>query len=111
VPGRQEAPHPVLFVWLTGDALAVMRRSLQRVYRAVAGALPDGEYVDVVLLNSAPELLAEVEAAGCLLAEPDPEERRRALAAAAAPLPGPGAPPEDRQELAPRRPWWMFWRR
>jgi hypothetical protein len=49
-----------------------------------AGRILRGDFLDVLVLNSAPELLVEVEAARSLLVENDPEERARALAAASA---------------------------
>ncbi len=80
VPGRQDEPQLVLFVWLGAGALRSLRAALNQVCDVVARVLPGGQYLDVVILNSAPELLAAVEAADCLLLERDPEERRRALA-------------------------------
>ncbi len=84
VPARQEAPSLVLFVWLRASALHSLRFALNLVTEAVARALPDGDYLDVVVLNSAPELLADVERARSLLVENDPEERERAISAASA---------------------------
>ena len=84
VPARQEAPSLVLFVWLQAPALRSLRFALNLVSEAVARSLPDGNYLDVVVLNSAPEWLAVVERARSLLVENDPEERARALAAASA---------------------------
>ena len=84
VPARQEAPSLVLFVWLQAPALRSLRFALNLVSEAVARSLPDGNYLDVVVLNSAPELLDQVERARSLLVENDPEERARALAAASA---------------------------
>jgi hypothetical protein len=84
VPARQEAPSLVLFVWLRAPALRSLRFALNLVTEAVARSLPDSDFLDVVVLNSAPELLAQVERARSLLVENDPEERARALAAAAA---------------------------
>jgi hypothetical protein len=71
----------VLFVWLTAAAMRSLRHSLNLVSDEVARALPPGEYLDVVILNSAPELLDDVERAGRLLVERDPGERERALQA------------------------------
>jgi hypothetical protein len=59
--------------------------------------LPDDAFLDVVVLNSAPELLGPVEAARSLLVENDPEERARALQAASSP---------DLPEPAFKRRWW-----
>jgi hypothetical protein len=84
VPARQEAPSLVLFVWLQAPALRSLRFALNLVSEAVARSLPDGNYLDVVVLNSAPELLDQVERARSLLVENDPQERARALAAASA---------------------------
>lgn len=86
-----------LFVWLQPTALHTLRGALNLVCDTVARALPDGRHLDVVILNSAPELLEEVEAAGSLLIERNAEERQRALAAAATP------PSEPLRE---RKPWW-----
>ena len=81
VPERGEGPGAVLFVWLVPAAMRSLRAALNLVSDTVARALPKDLFLDVVILNSAPELLPEVERAGCLLVEPNPEERRRALAA------------------------------
>jgi hypothetical protein len=82
VPGAQERPGLVLFVWLVPAALRSLRQALNLVSEAVARALPPEQYLDVVILNSAPELLEPVERTGCLLVERDPLERERALEAA-----------------------------
>jgi hypothetical protein len=58
-----------------------LRAALNLVSESVAKALPRDRFLDVVILNSAPELLPDVERAGCLFVEPDPDERQRALAA------------------------------
>lgn len=97
VPARQERPEPVLFVWLDPGALRSLRFALNLVSEAVARALPDGEFLDVVVLNSAPELLERVEAAGSLLVEKNPEERARALQAASE---------ASVLEIPAERPWW-----
>jgi hypothetical protein len=81
VPARGESAGLVLFAWLVPDAMRSLRAALDLVSEIVARALPADRYLDVVILNSAPELLSEVESAGCLLVEPHPEERRRALSA------------------------------
>jgi hypothetical protein len=99
VPGQHPRPELVLFVWFLPGALRSLRSALNLVSEAVARALPDEQYLDVVVLNSAPELLDAVERAGCLLVERDPAERRRALAAAAG---------EEPPELFRKRPWWRF---
>ncbi len=98
VPARQQRAAPVLFVWLESRALRSLRFALNLVSEAVARALPDGEFLDVVVLNSAPELLEQVEAAGSLLVEKNPEERIRALQAASEAAAAP--------EVAVDRPWW-----
>lgn len=98
VHGRQSAPESVLFVWLVPEALGSLRFALNLVSEAVARALPEEAYLDVVVLNSAPELLERLERADCLLVERVAVERQRALEAAWS-----GAAPEP---LAPRRKWW-----
>lgn len=84
VPARQERPELALFVWLRPSALRSLRFALNLVSEAVAHVLPEGDFLDVLVLNSAPELLAEVERARSLLVENDPDERARALSAASA---------------------------
>jgi len=69
----------VLFAWLKRGGLRWMRASLNRVSELVAASIPPGTFIDVVILNSAPELLDEIEAAGGLLVENDGGERRRVL--------------------------------
>jgi hypothetical protein len=100
VEGRQNSPDSVLFVWLVSEALRSLRFALNLVSEAVARALPPHAYLDVVVLNSAPELLERLEGAQCLLVERVAEERRRALEAARA-----GEAPEP---LPHRRRWWPF---
>jgi hypothetical protein len=97
VPGRQQRPELVLFVWFVPQALRSLRSALDLVSEAVARVLPKDDYLDVVVLNSAPELLKDVEKAGCLLVERDPAERQRALAAAVG---------ENASAIEPKRPWW-----
>ena len=97
VPGQGEM-HAAVFVWLQSGALRSLRAALNQVSKTVAGALPDGVAVDVIILNSAPELLDQVEAVGGLIVENNPEERRHALEAAAA---GPGD-----GEIQRQGPWW-----
>jgi len=97
VPGRQDRPEPVLFVWLNPGALRSLRSALDLVSVAVSKAMPEKEYLDVVVLNSAPELLERVEGADCLLVERDPKERWRALEA----VKNPSAEP-----IEPSSPWW-----
>ncbi len=96
VAGQGE-PELALFVWLVPGALRSLRMALNLVSEVVSQVLPDERYLDVVILNSAPELLLQVEAADCLLVEREPDERRRALDAARA---APESP------LPSRRPWW-----
>jgi hypothetical protein len=98
VPELQPAPQLTLFVWLVPEALGSLRGALNLVCEAVARALPEDRFLDVAILNSAPEMLAEVEAAGCLLVERDPGERQRARAAADELGPGDG-------EVRSRRRW------
>lgn len=81
VPEREVGPGPTLFVWLVPAAMRSLRAALNLVSEAVADALPADRFLDVVILNSAPELLPEVERADCLFVEIDGEERRRALEA------------------------------
>lgn len=78
---RGEGPGAVLFVWLVPAAMRSLRAALNLVSDTVAKALPKDLFLDVVILNSAPELLPEIERVGCLFVEPNSDERRRALAA------------------------------
>jgi len=99
VPGRQAEPELALFVWLVPEAVASLRLALNAVSDVVARVLPREKYLDVVVLNSVPELLEQVEAAGCLVAERDRDERRRALAAARS--------DDSEQHPTPSvKPWW-----
>ena len=100
VAGQQSRPELTLFVWLVPEAWRSLRSALNLVSRVVAETLPGPQYLDVVILNSAPELLEAVERADSLLVVRDPTERRRALQAA-----------EDAHEELTRRPrpwWWPF---
>jgi hypothetical protein len=97
ITGRHEAPEPALLVWLRPAAMSSVRAALNLVSEVVSGVLPSARYLDVVILNSAPELLDPLEAADCLVVEPDPEERRRALASAGR---------EDPPSPLPAGPWW-----
>jgi len=99
VPGQGEI-HTALFVWLQPGALRYLRRVLNQVSAIVSGALPNGIAVDVIILNSAPELLEIVEAVGGLIVECDPDERRRALESAAA------TPSENDDSYSRKGPWW-----
>lgn len=82
VEGVEGEPNLSLFVWLVPEGVGSLRGSLNLVSEVIAGAIPQDRFVDVLILNSVPELLADVESAGCLFVERDPEERRRAIAAA-----------------------------
>ena len=81
VPEQGEGPGMVLFVWLIPAAMRSMRAALNLISETVAKALPRDRFLDVVILNSAPELLPEIERVGSLLVAPHPDERQRALAA------------------------------
>jgi len=83
VEGVEGPPSLSLFVWLVPAAMRSLRGSLNLLTEIVAGAIPRDRCVDVLILNSAPELLAEVERAGCLFVERDFGERMRALEVAA----------------------------
>ncbi|HHQ47929.1 MAG TPA: hypothetical protein ENK19_03495 [Acidobacteria bacterium] len=100
-PGQ--APALALFVWIEPQAMGSIRSALNLVCRTVGQVLPDDRFTDVVILNSAPELLADVEAAGCLLVEPDPEEHARALESLR-------ALQEQGPEESTARGWWPFGR-
>ena len=78
---REEGPSPALFVWLTPAAMKSLRQALNLVSEIVSEALPSDRFLDVLILNSAPELLPDLERVGCLFVERDPDERGRALAA------------------------------
>jgi hypothetical protein len=100
VPAQDSSSARTVFVWLRAEAMRSMRAALNLVSGAVARALPSETFLDVVILNSAPELLEQIEAAGLLLVENDVEERQTALRALHVAEPAP--PP-----LPPRsRPWW-----
>lgn len=88
VEGVEDPPSLSLFVWLVPAAVRSLRGSLNLLTEIVAGAIPRDRCVDVLILNSAPELLAEVERAGCLFVERDFVERKRALEVAAGPVDG-----------------------
>jgi hypothetical protein len=81
VPESGHGPGLVLFAWLHPAALGSLRAALNLVSETVAGAIPRERYLDVVILNSAPDLLPELEQEDCLLVEVIAEERRRALEA------------------------------
>lgn len=96
VAGQSTGPLLSLFVWLVPEAVGSLRGALNLVCEAVARAIPEDVFIDVLILNSAPELLDRVEAADCLLVERDHEERRRALEAAKGQPEDPGSPPRRR---------------
>lgn len=97
---EEQPPSNVVFAWLKAGALHSLRSALDLVSGAVASSLPDGEFVDVVILNSAPELLLKVNAAARPLVEVDQEEMGRALEAARSETPAEAAPAV--------RWWWPF---
>ena len=101
VRGQQEGPELVLFAWLVPGAMRSLRSALNLVSEVVARALPEDRFVDVVILNSAPELLLDVESVDCLLVERDTGERRRALIAAESGITELGPPRQARW-------WWPF---
>jgi len=101
VEGVGEQPQLSLFVWLQPDSLRSLRNSLNLVSEAVAGAIPRDRCVDVLILNSAPELLMDVERAGCLFVERDAEQRRLASEAAQQ------GREEDRERTGSTT-WWPF---
>ena len=81
VPEQGDGPGMVLFVWLVPAAMRSMRAALNLISETVAKALPPDRFLDVVILNSAPELLLEIERTRSLLVAPHSDERQRALAA------------------------------
>ena len=103
VVGGDHRSAMTLFVWLVPAALRSLRMALNLVSEVIADALPEDRFIDVAILNSAPELLQDVERADCLIVIGDAEERRRALTAASDPDPG----VHDEQETS-RRWWWPF---
>jgi len=100
-----ESTDQALFVWLEAPALRSLRSALNTVSEIVSGSLPAKRFLDVVILNSAPELLLDVERAAVLIDESNPEERSRALGAASAEEES--APPTSEDQ----RGWWPPWRR
>lgn len=82
VEGLQDQPNLSLFVWLMPEGVGSLRASLNLVSETVANVIPKDRFIDVLILNSAPELLEEVEKAGCLFVERDAGERRQARQAA-----------------------------
>lgn len=82
VPVHQPAPQLSLFVWLVPEAVGSLRAALNLVSEAVARALPEDLFLDVLILNSAPELLSQVEERCRVFVERDAGERKRAMEAA-----------------------------
>ena len=101
VAGVEGGPSPTLFVWLEPEAVGSLRSALNVLSEAVADALPESEFLDVLILNSVPELMEKIEGVDSPFVERDPTERRRALAAAAA-----GG--SEIEPMPPRRWWWPF---
>jgi hypothetical protein len=102
VPEHSRHPDPTLFVWLLPGGVRSMRSSLNLVSEAVARSLPDDLYLDVLILNSAPELLAIVESAGEPFLVRDAGEREGALAAMDA-----AEEVVEPEQPRPRRRWWF----
>jgi len=100
VVGRETPPQLSLFVWLVPEAVGSLRSALNLVSEAVARALPEDRFLDVLILNSVPELLSVVENAECLIVERDADERSRALAAADR--------PQDPEPVESQRRFWPF---
>jgi hypothetical protein len=96
-PGEAQ---PSLFVWLLPEGVASLRSALNLVSEAVARALPEDAFLDVLILNSAPELLGPVAATGVPFVVRDDAERQRAIEAAG--VDSDGKEPEPR----PRFRWW-----
>ena len=103
VVGADHRSAMTLFVWLVPAAMRSLRMALNLVSEVIAGALPEDRFIDVAILNSAPELLQDVERADCLFVIRDVEERQSALAAAESPNPGVHGESETN-----RRWWWPF---
>jgi hypothetical protein len=99
-----EAASPTLFVWLEGRAVGSVRSALALVSRAVSGSLPADRFLDVVILNSAPELLSEVAARAELLVERNEAEHRRAMDASHQPF---GQEAQEASSPSDERPWWI----
>ncbi len=98
VPEAAGEANLVLFVWLRAEAMGSMRSALDLISQITAGALPTGDFVDVAILNSVPELLVAIDDADCLVVDNQPEVRQRVLADARDPQRVPGA-------LPPRKKW------
>ncbi len=102
IPETSDAPHLVLFVWLRAEAMHSLRAALDLVSQVVAHALTSSDFVDVVILNSAPEMLSAIDDADCLIVDNEPEERSRVLDDARDPSHVPEAMPPQ------KRWWWPF---
>jgi len=98
VASEPAVASPTLFAWLRPEAMSSIRSALNLVSEGVARALPADRYLDVVILNSAPELLEAVERVGVLVADNDPTERDHAMEAA--------RNLEGYVPLPPQRRWW-----
>ncbi len=103
VVGGDHRSAMTLFVWLVPAAMRSLRMALNLVSEVMAGALPEDRFLDVAILNSAPELLQDVERADCLFIVRDVEERQRALAAAESQDPGVHGESETSHRW-----WWPF---
>jgi hypothetical protein len=99
VPEASGEANLVLFVWLKAEAMGSLRSALDLVSQVASGALPTGEFVDVAILNSVPELLVAIDDADCLIIDNEPAERQRVLSDARDPQRVPEA-------LPPRKKWW-----
>lgn len=99
VPEASGEVNLVLFVWLRAEAMGSLRAALDLVSQVVAGALPTGVFIDVAILNSAPEMLIAIDDADCLIVDNEPEERQRVLDDARDPTRVPEAMP-------PQKNWW-----
>ncbi len=99
VPEAAGEANLVLFVWLRAEAMGSMRSALDLISQIVAGALATGDFIDVAILNSVPELLVAIDDADCLVIDNEPEERQRVLDDARDPQRVPEA-------LPPRQKWW-----
>ena len=100
VAGQPGGSQPSLFVWLLPEGVASLRSALNLVSEAVARALSEDTYLDVLILNSAPELLRPVADTGAPFVVRDDAEWQRAIEAAD--VADDGTEPEQR----PRFRWW-----
>ena len=99
VASPQGEAAPTLFVWLRRESMGSIRSALNLVSEAVSRALPDDRFLDVAILNSAPELLGDVERSGTLVVLNDTEERLHAQEAMR-------STPTDDPLGDSRSPWW-----